>query len=82
MSLCCPSLGADRCDGRRLKVFAPFTATGLLATLFIPETNQLTLEELSNEQQEGFIRGKCLALMVLPMLMPPIGLAPQGSRPS
>lgn len=34
--------------------------TGIFSTLLLPETNGRTLEELSNENQEGFIRGKCL----------------------
>lgn len=31
--------------------------TGIFSTLLIPETKQKSLEELSNENQEGFIRG-------------------------
>ena len=31
--------------------------TGIFSTLLIPETKQKTLEELSNEKQEGFIQG-------------------------
>ena len=43
-----------------LKVFVAFTATGLLATLLVEETNQETLEMNSNEPQEHFISGKVL----------------------
>jgi PHS family inorganic phosphate transporter-like MFS transporter len=32
--------------------------TGVASTLLLPETNQHTLEELSNEEQEGFIHGE------------------------
>ena len=34
--------------------------TGALSTLLIPETKQRTLEELSNEDQEGFVQGESL----------------------
>ena len=32
--------------------------TGLFSTLLIPETNGRSLEELSNEDQENFVRPK------------------------
>ncbi|KAJ7260310.1 major facilitator superfamily domain-containing protein [Mycena haematopus] len=31
--------------------------TGIFSTLLLPETKQLSLEELSNENQDGFVRG-------------------------
>jgi PHS family inorganic phosphate transporter-like MFS transporter len=31
--------------------------TGIFSTLLLPETKQQTLEELSNENQDGFIEG-------------------------
>ena len=31
--------------------------TGVFSTLLLPETKQRTLEDLSNEQQEGYIEG-------------------------
>ena len=31
--------------------------TGIGSTLLLPETKQRTLEEISNENQEGFIEG-------------------------
>jgi PHS family inorganic phosphate transporter-like MFS transporter len=31
--------------------------TGIFSTLLLPETKQRTLEELSNENQDGFIEG-------------------------
>ena len=31
--------------------------TGILSTLLLPETKQRSLEQLSNENQEGFIAG-------------------------
>jgi len=40
-----------------LEIFAFFMMTGIFSTLLIPETKGLTLEELSNERQEGFIQG-------------------------
>ncbi|ESK89295.1 inorganic phosphate transporter [Moniliophthora roreri MCA 2997] len=40
-----------------LEIFAFFMLTGIFATLLIPETKGKTLEELSNEDQEGFYKG-------------------------
>lgn len=40
-----------------LEIFAFFMLTGIFSTLLIPETKRKSLEELSNEQQEGFIKG-------------------------
>ncbi|KAK0460022.1 inorganic phosphate transporter [Desarmillaria tabescens] len=40
-----------------LEIFALFMLTGIFSTLLIPETKNKTLEELSNEDQEGFVRG-------------------------
>ncbi|EKM78132.1 hypothetical protein AGABI1DRAFT_76554 [Agaricus bisporus var. burnettii JB137-S8] len=41
-----------------LEIFALFMLTGVFSTLLIPETKQKSLEELSNENQEGFVTGK------------------------
>ena len=35
--------------------------TGVFSTLLIPETKHRTLEDLSNEDQEGYITGTALA---------------------
>jgi PHS family inorganic phosphate transporter-like MFS transporter len=40
-----------------LEIFAFFMLTGIFSTLLLPETKLATLEELSNEDQEGFIHG-------------------------
>jgi len=40
-----------------LEIFAFFMLTGIFSTLCIPETKGRTLEELSNEDQEGFVSG-------------------------
>ncbi len=40
-----------------LEIFALFMLTGIFSTLLIPETKGRSLEELSNEDQEGFVRG-------------------------
>jgi len=40
-----------------LEIFAFFMLTGIFSTLLIPETKQRSLEELSNENQEGFVSG-------------------------
>lgn len=41
----------------RLEIFAFFMFTGAISTLVLKEGKQLTLEELSNERQDGFIDG-------------------------
>ena len=40
-----------------LEIFALFMLTGVFSTLLLPETKGRTLEDLSNENQDGFIRG-------------------------
>jgi len=40
-----------------LEIFALFMLTGIFSTLLLPETKNRTLEELSNEDQEGFVSG-------------------------
>ncbi|KAF8873999.1 phosphate permease [Infundibulicybe gibba] len=40
-----------------LEIFAFFMLTGIFSTLLLPETKGRTLEELSNEDQDGFFRG-------------------------
>ena len=40
-----------------LEIFALFMLTGIFSTLLIPETNQKSLEELSNERKDEFIDG-------------------------
>jgi len=40
-----------------LELFAFFMLTGIFTTLLIPETKGKSLEELSNEDQEGFVSG-------------------------
>ena len=40
-----------------LEIFALFMLTGVLSTMLIPETMGRTLEDLSNENQESYIRG-------------------------
>jgi len=44
-----------------LEIFAFFMLTGIFSTLLIPETKLKSLEELSNENQEGFVRAKPIA---------------------
>jgi PHS family inorganic phosphate transporter-like MFS transporter len=39
-----------------LEIFALFMLTGIFSTLLIPETKGKTLEELSNEDQNGFVQ--------------------------
>ncbi|RDB17325.1 Inorganic phosphate transporter PHO84 [Hypsizygus marmoreus] len=47
-----------------LEIFALFMLTGIFSTLLIPETKLRTLEELSNEKQEGFITGVAGAIEI------------------
>jgi PHS family inorganic phosphate transporter-like MFS transporter len=39
-----------------MQIFAFFMLTGIFSTLLIPETKQKSLEELSNEDQDGFVQ--------------------------
>ncbi|KAI0035407.1 phosphate permease [Vararia minispora EC-137] len=41
-----------------LEIFAFFMLTGIFSTILIPETKGKTLEELSNEDQHGFVHAK------------------------
>ena len=45
----------------RLEIFAFFMLTGIFSTFLIKETKLQSLEELSNEKQEGFIDGQCFS---------------------
>ncbi|KAM6493753.1 inorganic phosphate transporter [Amanita muscaria] len=40
-----------------LEIFAFFMITGVCSTLLLPETKGKSLEELSNENQDGFVQG-------------------------
>ncbi|KIL58048.1 hypothetical protein M378DRAFT_346138 [Amanita muscaria Koide BX008] len=40
-----------------LEIFAFFMITGVCSTLLLPETKSKSLEELSNENQDGFVQG-------------------------
>ncbi|EGN98965.1 hypothetical protein SERLA73DRAFT_108199 [Serpula lacrymans var. lacrymans S7.3] len=40
-----------------LEIFAFFMITGIFSTLLLPETKQKSLEDLSNEDQHGFVEG-------------------------
>ncbi|KAK7052464.1 inorganic phosphate transporter [Favolaschia claudopus] len=40
-----------------LEILAFFMFTGVFSTLLLPETKKLSLEQLSHEKQEGFVRG-------------------------
>ncbi|KAA1467701.1 phosphate permease [Dentipellis sp. KUC8613] len=49
--------GPNAFVGHILEIFALFMLTGIFSTLLLPETKGRSLEELSNENQEGFIQG-------------------------
>jgi len=38
-----------------LEIFAFFMLTGVFSTLLLPETKLLSLEDLSNEDQDNFV---------------------------
>lgn len=40
-----------------LEMFAFFMLTGVISTTLLPDTKGRTLEDLSNENQEGFVKG-------------------------
>ncbi|KAM5544529.1 hypothetical protein V8D89_001427 [Ganoderma adspersum] len=47
--------GKNKFVNHLLEIFAFWMLTGIFSTLLIKETKQLSLEELSNENQEGFM---------------------------
>jgi len=49
--------GSNKFVNHIMEIFAFFMLTGIFSTLLLPETKQKTLEELSNEDQHGFIQG-------------------------
>jgi len=49
--------GPNRFVQHILEIFAFFMLTGVFSTLLLPETKGRTLEDLSNENQDGFIEG-------------------------
>jgi PHS family inorganic phosphate transporter-like MFS transporter len=49
--------GPNHFIGHILEMFAFFMLTGIFSTLLLPETMGRTLEDLSNENQEGFVQG-------------------------
>ncbi|KII84420.1 hypothetical protein PLICRDRAFT_57814 [Plicaturopsis crispa FD-325 SS-3] len=58
-----------------LEIFAFFMLTGIFSTLLLPETKQKTLEELSNEDQEGFVHGVAAPVVVKDGVIVPEGSA-------
>ncbi|KAI0787970.1 phosphate transporter [Fomes fomentarius] len=50
--------GTNKFVKHLLEIFAFFMLTGIFSTLLIKETKMQSLEELSNENQEGFIDGR------------------------
>jgi PHS family inorganic phosphate transporter-like MFS transporter len=49
--------GTNRFIQHILEIFAFFMLTGIFSTLLLPETKGRSLEDLSNENQEGFLKG-------------------------
>ncbi|CAA7265585.1 unnamed protein product [Cyclocybe aegerita] len=49
-----------------LEIFAFFMLTGIFSTLLLPETKGKSLEDLSNEDQEGFVRGPAGGIITNP----------------
>ena len=55
--------------------------TGLISTSLLPETKGRTLEEMSNEEQQGFVRGELLACVILsPVLMLTLSFTRRGTH--
>lgn len=52
-----PSVTVSHIRSSSLEIFAFFMLTGIFSTLLLPETMGRTLEDLSNEDQEGFVQG-------------------------
>lgn len=52
--------------------------TGIFSTLLLPETKNRTLEELSNEEQEGFVRGEWTFCRVPDSLVDILSTGPSG----
>jgi len=49
--------GTNKFVNHILEILAFFMLTGIFSTLLLPETKGKSLEELSNETQEGFVKG-------------------------
>jgi PHS family inorganic phosphate transporter-like MFS transporter len=49
--------GTNKFINHIMEIFALFMLTGIFSTLLIPETKQRSLEDISNEEQEGYIQG-------------------------
>ncbi|KAG1821912.1 major facilitator superfamily domain-containing protein [Suillus subaureus] len=49
--------GTNKFINHIMEIFAFFMLTGIFSTLLIPETKQRSLEDISNEKQEGYIQG-------------------------
>jgi len=49
--------GTNKFVNHILEILAFFMLTGIFSTLLIPETKGKSLEELSNETQDGFVKG-------------------------
>jgi hypothetical protein len=43
--------------------------TGIFSTLLLPETKGRSLEDLSNENQEGFLKGKLTMISYIPDIL-------------
>lgn len=49
--------GTNKFINHIMEILALFMLTGIFSTLLIPETKQRSLEDISNEEQEGYIQG-------------------------
>jgi len=61
--------GTNKWINHILEIFAFFMLTGIFSTLLLPETGFRTLEELSNEDQDGFVSGVAGGA-IIPSAMP------------
>ncbi|KAJ6533665.1 inorganic phosphate transporter [Mycena capillaripes] len=56
--------GPNKFIPHMMKILAFFMLTGVFSTMLLPETNQRSLEELSNENQIGFLRGPTTRIQI------------------
>ncbi|KAF7369694.1 Phosphate transporter [Mycena venus] len=56
--------GPNKFIPHMMEILAFFMLTGILSTMLLPETKQKTLEELSNENQIGFLRGPTTRIQI------------------
>ncbi|KAI9460368.1 phosphate transporter [Russula earlei] len=75
--------GPNKFLGHIFEILAFFMLTGIFSTLLIPETKGRTLEDISGEEQEGFVKGMIymsLVWMRLTRVISYVGRHPRSTR--